>query len=203
MTKTMHPRGPRHGRLTAGSLLARLALSAMVSLSACATHVDPIPTENPPPTEPLANFDHFQMLPIDGTVDAKSQKAAFAHIDHNLQVNINDLTRPWEKPTAGGRKLDIAPYVQDLKFVGGGERFLVGAMAGSSVVIVKLRLTDADTKTVIAEPQFFEKGSAYSGAWTMGATDNGMLGRIAQAAAGFMRDNHDRAIGGPTGYIPE
>jgi len=203
MKNTTGRRSLRNGWFASYSRMAGIALSAILLLSACATHIAASSSDNPPPAEPLENFDHFTLLPLDGTAEAKKQTAAFSRIDHNLQVTVDDLTRTWEKPAAGGRKLEIAPYVQDLKFIGGGARFFVGAMAGSSAVVIKLRLTDADTKAVIGEPQFYQRADAWGGAWSVGRSDNGMLGRIAQVAADYLRNNHDRAVGGPTGYIRE
>jgi hypothetical protein len=40
-----------------------------------------------------------------------------------------------------------------LKFVGGGKRFVAGAMAGSSAVVIRMRLTDVATGEVIADPE--------------------------------------------------
>ncbi|HVJ42289.1 MAG TPA: hypothetical protein VM639_12365 [Dongiaceae bacterium] len=177
--------------------------SALLLLAGCVTHIAASSTQNPPPSEPLAHFDHFELLPVDGTAEAKKEAAAYSHVDGNLQSELKAVIGAWEKSGTGGRKLQIAPYVQDLKFVDGGTRFFAGALAGSSAVVVKLRLTDADSKAVIAEPQFFQRAAAMGGAWSVGATDNDMLKRIATIAATYMRDNYSKAVGGPTGYDGE
>jgi hypothetical protein len=194
----------RSARRTA-SIVARLSavLSALLLVTGCVTHIAASSTQNPPPAEPLAHFDHFELLPVDGSAEAKKEAAAYAHIDGNLQNEMKAVIGPWEKSGTAGRKLQIAPYVQDLKFVGGGTRFFAGAFAGSSAVVVKLRLIDADSEMVIGEPQFFQRAAAMGGAWSIGATDNDMLKRIATIAAGYMRDNYDKAVGGPTGYDGE
>jgi len=178
-------------------------LSALLMVAGCVTHIAASSTQNPPPTEPLAHFDHFELLPIDGSAEAKKEAAAYSHIDSNLQSELKAVVGPWEKSGTVGRTLQIAPYVQDLKFVGGGTRFFAGAFAGSSAVVVKLRLTDAESKAIIAEPQFYQRAAAMGGAWSIGATDNDMLKRIATIAAEYMRNNYDKAIGGPTGYDGE
>lgn len=189
----------------AGAIAARCGalLSALLLVAGCVTHIAASSTQNPPPAEPLAHFDHFELLPVDGSAEAKKETAAYSHVEGNLQTELKAVAGPWEKSGTGGRKLQIAPYVQDLKFVDGGTRFFAGALAGSSAVVVKLRLTDADSKKVIAEPQFFQRAAAMGGAWSIGATDNDMLKRIATVAAGYMRDNYDKAVGGPTGYDGE
>jgi hypothetical protein len=93
--------------------------------------------------------------------------------------------------------------VSELKFVDGGTRFFAGAFAGSSAVVMQLRLIDAATKAVVAQPEFFQRAAAMGGAWSIGGTDNSMLERIAGVAQEYLRRNYDDAVGGPTGADPE
>lgn len=62
-----------------------------------------------------------------------------------------------------------------------------------------VKLVDDQTKTVIAEPQFYQRASAMGGAWSIGATDNDMLKRIAVVCQEYLERNYNQAVGGPTG----
>ena len=168
-------------------------------LAGCVTNIAPSTQNNPPPTESLAHFSHFQLLPMEASPAAKEEAEALAKIDGNLQQHIKPLIASWEKQDAGGRNLQIQPYVQDLKFVGGGARFFAGALAGSSAVVMKVKLIDAETKAVIAEPEFYQRAAAMGGAWSVGATDNDMLNRIATVFREYLERNYDKPVGGPTG----
>jgi hypothetical protein len=78
------------------------------------------------------------------------------------------------------RTLQITPYIKEIKFVGGGARFWVSAMAGSSAVLMPATLRDSSNGEIIADPEFYRSSGAFAGAGTIGATDNRMLEDIAQ-----------------------
>jgi hypothetical protein len=127
------------------------------------------------------------------------QTAAMAKITTNTQIKLESIIRDWENKNPSGRTLKIEPRITELKFVSGTKRFFAGDFAGSSAVIMRLRLTDADTGKVIAEPEFYQRAAAEAGTWTFGGADNGMLVRIATVAQQYMQRNYDNAVGGPTG----
>jgi hypothetical protein len=133
------------------------------------------------------------------TAEVREQDAAMAKIAANVQQKLGDTVTRWEHKGQGGRTLKIEPRVTELKFVGGGKRFFAGAMAGSSAVVMHVRLTDADTGKVIADPEFYQRAAAMGGAWSIGGTDNGMLVRISTVAQQYMQRNYASAVGGPTG----
>ena len=178
-----------------------LILGALVSitLAGCVTNIAPSTQQNPPPSEPLSGFSHFELMPTDASAEARKEDAALAKIDSNLQVSIKRLILPWEKADPAGRTLKIEPFVKELKFVSGNQRFWGGAFAGSSAVVMTLRLVDATSNAVIAEPEFYQRAAAMSGTWTFGAQDNAMLSRIVEVSAQFLQLNYDKAVGGPTG----
>jgi hypothetical protein len=171
-----------------------------LACTACVTHIHPDTTSNPPPREALSTFRHFHLQPVAAdTAQVREQDAAMAKISANVQQKLASTLATWENREPGGRTLNIEPHVSELKFVSGGKRFFAGAFAGSSAVVMHLRLTDADTGELIAEPEFFQRAAASGGAWSIGGTDNGMLVRIATAAQQYMARNYDHAVGGPTG----
>ena len=176
-----------------------IAPAALLLLGACVTHIAPTAKTNPPPVEPLAHFAHFELLPLQASAEAKTETAALAKIETNLKAKIPALTKAWEQTDPNGRKLQIEPRVEQLKFVDGGTRFFAGAFAGSSAVVMKLKLIDAATHQVIAQPEFYQRAAAMGGAWSVGGTDNGMLERITTIAGDYLTRNYSQAVGGPTG----
>ena len=181
-------------------VLVRAAQGLLVLLlSACVTHIEPSVTANPPPMEPLKNFGQFELLPVQASKEAQAETEALAKIDANLRDKILAVTKPWQQSDPAARKLKIEPYVEQLKFVDGGTRFFAGAFAGSSAVVIKLKLIDAATQQVIAQPEFYQRAAAMGGAWSVGGTDNGMLERIATVAQDYLQRNYQQAVGGPTG----
>ena len=83
--------------------------------------------------------------------------------------------------------------------VGVNGRFWAGPLAGSSAVVMKMRLVDKATGEVIAEPEFFQRASAMGGAFAVGGTDYGMLVRISTVSEQYLKRNYPQAVGGPTG----
>jgi hypothetical protein len=179
----------------------RVLLPALLAMGCCAcvTHIRSDVTSNPPPAVPFSSFQHFMLDPVTAAPDVAAQTAAMAKISANVQQKLGETIAPWENRNISGRTLVIQPRVVELKFVSGGKRFLAGAMAGSSAVIMRLRLTDADSGKLIANPEFFQRAAAMGGAWSFGGTDNGMLVRISTVAQQYMQRNYAKAVGGPTG----
>ncbi|MGH8274532.1 MAG: hypothetical protein ACRES9_09855 [Gammaproteobacteria bacterium] len=171
----------------------------MVICCGCATQIHPDVKSNPPPTEPLANFQHFKLMPITTSMGAAKKQAAVAKISEYFTARIGKILAGWENKNSSGRTLEVEPYIEKLKFVNGGTRFFAGAMAGSSAVLMKMKLTDEATGQVIADPEFYQRAAAYGGALTVGGTDNGMLARIATVAQEYLERNYSKAVGGPTG----
>lgn len=131
--------------------------------------------------------------------EAGRETAALKRIDANVRQKVLALTAGWEQPGSGGRTLRIEPYVSQLKFVGVNGRFWVGPLAGSSAVVMTMRLVDKDTRKLIAEPEFFQRASAMGGTFAVGGTDYGMLVRISTVGQQYLQRNYAKALGGPTG----
>jgi hypothetical protein len=170
--------------------------AALVVLTGCATNIKPTVTSNPAPARAFKEFEQFELKPLQ--LDAGVEEpAAVIKIREGLDRKINSLTATWAQPA--GDTLVIEPRVRELKFVSGGQRFLVGAMAGSSAVRMTVKLTDKATGAVIAEPEFYQRAAAYGGAYSVGGTDNNMLDRITTVIEEYMKRNYPQAVGGPTG----
>ena len=179
----------------------RLLLPAALALlcCACVTNIRPDVAGNPPPAEPFSHFQHFMLAPTVIAPAAAHETDAIAKVNQNIRQRVGGTLSGWENRNQGGRVLNVEPRIVELKFVGGGARFFAGAMAGSSAVKMRVKFTDAQTGRMIADPEFYQRASAFGGAWSIGGTDNGMLARIATVVQQYLDRNYARAIGGPTG----
>lgn len=167
-----------------------LLTSSLVVLGACATKMR---QPEGPPKAPVVRFGKFKAVylkhvainPKAASV-GNNQKAAIK-IDENLFVEMRrvfpNLKEAAQIAPKGAGILMIEPYIEDLKFVGGGARFMVGSMAGSSAVLMKVTYTDQGSGKIIADPEFFQKASAYSDG--VGIADNLMLSYIAKDIANY------------------
>jgi hypothetical protein len=97
----------------------------------------------------------------------------------------------------------IEPRIEHLTFIGGATRFWVGPPAGSSTVIMKVKYIDKAFGKLLAEPEFFQRAAAWSGAFTVGGQDNAMLARIVTLVADYTSRNYQEAVGGPSGAPAE
>ena len=164
---------------------------------------------NPPPAEALGQFDRYELRPATLASDYAGHKAnqeALASFQRNLDERVGawvgerNAAPPTHSPV---RTLVIEPRIEKIRFISGGARFWAGAFAGSSRILVKMKLTDRDTGQVIAEPEFYQHAEGMAGAWTFGAADNSMLVRSASLALDYLKDNHATAQGGRTGWEKE
>jgi hypothetical protein len=162
-------------------------------------------TSNPPPAAKLAGHLHYELLPLQMGTPYAGQEAnekAKASIQQHLNEDIAPLLDTWTKAAKADdpdTTLQIAPEIQSIKFISGGKRFWVGPLAGSSSVVLKVTLREQPSGTVIGEPEFFQRASAQSGAWTMGGQDNDMLRRIVVVLRSYLEGNYGEAVGGATG----
>jgi hypothetical protein len=158
---------------------------------------------NPPPSEPLGAFARFELAPLSideayagHDANQKAKGVLHGHLITGVGAWVD--ARNAQAPAAG-RTLVIEPRIDAIRFVSGGARMWGGALAGSSRVLLKLRLVDKQTGAVIAEPEFYQHARGMAGAWSGGGADYGMLERVAQLASDYVAANADAAVGGPTG----
>jgi hypothetical protein len=182
-----------------------LAMGATLWLTGCVTRITTDVTQNPPPAEKFSAFTHVELAKIELVAPYAGQEAnerALIKIQENVSHKADPLVQGWNDAGAGVtpvRTLVITPVITEIKFIGGGTRFWVGAMAGSSAVILKVTFTEKETGKVIATPMFFARAAAMGGAWTFGSTDNLMLVRVAGRLTDYLSANYASAVGGRTG----
>lgn len=162
--------------------------------------------QNPPPAGAFAGYDKYELLPIamgPPYAGDKGKEAAKDKIQAYMDTETNPIIEQWNKEAAAGTRgqsLLIEPRIEKLKVVSGAARFWAGALAGDSYVIMKFRITEQPGGTLLAEPEFYQRAAAMSGAWTFGGQDKDMLHRIVALANLYLQSNYQEAVGGATGY---
>ena len=186
------------------SLLCGLALLS----GGCATNIKTEVVQNPPPAEKFSGFARIELSKIALVAPYAGQEAnekALVKIQENVALKMTPALATWNAATAPRgvvRTLLIEPTVTEIKFINATARVWGGAMAGSSAVILRAKITEKETGKVIAEPHFYARAAAYSGAFSLGGADNAMLVRIANRLSDYLQGNYAQAVGGPTGAEP-
>lgn len=167
----------------------------VATLAGCATKIAPQNHTIQPSKIPLSQFQTYDLRPlvVDHMEGDNGDRAAVARLDSEIRACLNSAfigLKPQPSTDApAGTALLVEPIVVDLKKVNVSERFWVGPLAGSSAMLLKLKLTDAGAKEIIAEPVFYGKSNAWGGAFTFAATDNAMLTRVVNDACNYARRN--------------
>ncbi len=185
--------------------MKKLSLAILVLAASTAAIAEP---QNPPPANALAGYDSYELAPIaKGPPYAgdEGKEKAKAKIQQHMLAESSPIIEQWNKAAAGGTRgqtLLIEPRIEKLKVVSGGARFWAGAFAGDSYVVMKFRIVEQPSGKLLAEPEFYQRAAAMSGAWTFGGQDKDMLSRIVALANHYLETNYKDAVGGPTGYDP-
>ena len=162
-------------------------------------------TMNPAPAKAFSAYSGFELRPVQLDESDAAQRGkgnAASRVQDHFDAIVQPVVAEWNvrKPAADGSlRLVIEPRIDAIKKVGGATRFFAGGLAGDSHVTMHLRIVEQPGGAVIAEPEFYQRAAALSGAWTMGAQDNDMLRRTAQVVADYLRNNFDSASGGRSG----
>ena len=168
-------------------------------------YVEAMTAMNPAPSTPLKAFDRFEIAPIG--IDSANAKydanlEAQSHLQTNLDERATPLLKEWnavEAKHSPPRVLKIEPEIRAIKFIPGKARFWAGAFAGGSAILIAVKMTDAQSGELIAEPEFYQHANKMGAAWSFGATDRAMLVRETDLIADYLKGNYSEAVGGPTG----
>lgn len=177
--------------------------------SGCATtYIKVDELENPPPKFKFADFSTYEMNDIIIAPEYDSSEAnikAKNKIQETLNSRLATIITAWGQKQVQSPKgtLVIEPRISQIKFIGGNARFWAGALAGSSAINMEVTYRDKETGEVVAQPKFYQHANAMAGAWSIGATDNVMLDRIASLIIDYTVANYETAIGGATGKPKE
>lgn len=188
-------------------MLATLAVQPVQSWAAgdVVEYIEAKQSTNPPPSAALDSFDRFEMTPVAMGAPYAGQ-AANEQAKQRLQANLDERLPPllteWStKPPKNDppRVLRIEPTIRHVKFISTKARLWAGAFAGGTAVLMTVKLSDAATGEVIAEPEFYQHANAFGAAYSFGATDKAMLVRVADLVTNYLKANYIAAVGGPTG----
>jgi hypothetical protein len=174
------------------------AIMSVALLQGCATSIKASSTANPPPAKPFSAYSRIEVKPVVFKQGYEGDMAGLAKIDENLKKDLAPRLAQWNSRAADGNTLVVEPVVEEMSFKHGAKRVLLGPLAGSSGVLMRVTFRD-NTGKVIATPEFFQRTAAFSGGYSFGINDNMMLTRVANLASGYIVANYDNAVGGPTG----
>jgi hypothetical protein len=184
-------------RITNASWIVAVGLALAMSVANAAE-------QNPPPAMKFEGFGTYQLADLevgDAIMKKKNADKVVARVKVHFAEHVQPVVDDWNtKPGDSTAILRIEPRIVGLHKPSGANRFFAGAMAGQSHILIQLRITDTDTNTVIAEPEFYQHANALGAAWSIGATDNAMLERVTELIAGYLKRNYLSPEGGPTGY---
>lgn len=178
-------------------LLASAAL-ALTVLPGCATNIKAGTTQNPPPAAAFSSYGRIVLKAAVFKPGYDGDAAGLASINANLKVNMAGALGDWNRRPDNGRTLTISPVVEEMSFKHGAKRVMLGPLAGSSAVLMRLNIKD-DQGAVVATPEFYRRADAMAAGFTMGVHDNLMLTRVAELASNYLIANYKRAEGGPSG----
>lgn len=178
------------------------AFAGALLLAGCATNIKATRTANPPPREAFANFGRIEVKPAVLAPAAAGQPKVLVKIQENIDHDLGPSLVEWNRRPDNGRRLLIEPVIEEARFVGVGPRILVGPLAGSSVVRMTVRFTDASSGKLVDLPEFYQRSSAGAG-FALGVADNMMLTRTANLVSRYIIRNYAVAEGGPTGATDE
>lgn len=185
-------------KTTSMRLLLASGLVALSLLQGCASKVKASATQNPPPIEVFSAYGRIEVKPTVFLTGVQGDAAGLAKIEENLKKDLGPSLESWNQRAKNGRSLVIEPVVEAMEFKHGAKRVLLGPLAGSSGVLLRLNVRDNNGK-LVASPEFFQSAGAWAGAVTMGVHDNMMLTRVANLASDYVIANYAKAQGGPTG----
>lgn len=164
------------------SIRAASAIAALLLVQGCATNLSKPSGPPQPASVRFGTFDQVELEPVaiaPSFAEAGANKKAARKINELLQQQMAYVFPGLNNAaTQEGSVLLIRPVIKEIKFIGGAARFWVGAMAGSSAVLMEVVYLDKDTGAMIAKAEFYDQASAYAGAHNMGASDNLMLNNV-------------------------
>lgn len=162
---------------------------------------------NPAPATTFNSFQRFELAPVAmgaPFTEYKGNQVALEKLQANIDERVKPLVGEWNAGDAGAqpRTLKIEPQIRYIRFISGGKRFWGGAFAGGSSILLKVKLTDAASGEVIAEPDFYQHANAFGAAWSFGGTDKHMLIRISAMLEDYLKNNYATAVGGAVSVAP-
>jgi hypothetical protein len=175
-----------------------IAVLSLSLLQGCATSIKATALQNPAPAEALSAYGRIELRSAVFRSGLSGNGSGLVKIDENIKKDLAESLATWNKRPDNGRTLVIEPVVEELEFQHGAKRILLGPLAGSSGVLLRVTMRDAKGQ-VVAKPEFFQRADAMAAGFIFGVHDNLMLTRVANLASKYVIANFERPLGGPTG----
>ena len=172
-----------------------LALVLAGLLSACGGQSAQSET---PETEPFADvvpltkaYKNIVVEPFEGSAEVK--EAYPEALDESHSALMAALIKQGRFQQVG-KSLNGAPddtlivqtNVPEMRIVSGAARFWGGAFAGSSNMIMDVKLVDAVSKAVVGDKRLESGNNAFAAAWTYGSSDRSLPTDMGNIAAQFL-----------------
>jgi hypothetical protein len=167
------------------SLGNSLAASAEPQVSAAPT----------PPKIAFSAFGQFQFEPstlAPQLANEETAKRTAINLDANIATALQPKVAVWNKP-GNSRTLVIKPTISSLRFIGGGTRFLVGAMAGRSNITVDLVFIDQATSKIIGTTTIHRVATMSNG-FTLARRDYAMVEDAGKDVIAFIDNNYSTPV---------
>ena len=147
-----------------------------------------------PTAEKLSVFSNYEItsLKVAEAIEADEAKRIYAvDLDKQLSLHITALFNDWGKTANDtNRKLVVEPELVSLRIVSGTTRFWAGGFAGNSSIELKLVLKDAETQSIIASPVISKEANGIAGAWSVGESDQNLVGYVVSIAEQYLKNNY-------------
>lgn len=163
-----------------------LALMLVGFLTACGGQSQGTGSETPETAEPFANeapldsaYASVVVAPFEASDEVKNDYSEALDESHSALMaalikkgSFQQVNK--ELAGAGDGCLLVQTQVAEMRIVGGAARFWGGAFAGSSNMILDVKLVDAKTQAVVREKRIESSNNAFAAAWTYGSSDRGL-----------------------------
>lgn len=163
-----------------------LALMLVAFLTACGGQSQGTGSETPETAEPFANeapldsaYSSVVVAPFEAAEAVKKDYPDALGESHSALMaalikkgSFQQVNK--ELQGSGDGCLIVQSNVSDMRIVSGAARFWGGAFAGSSNMVLDVKLVDAKTQAVVREKRFESGNNAFAAAWTYGSSDRSL-----------------------------
>ena len=147
------------------------------------------------PSQPLSSFGQFELKPMElsAAIQENRDKVKVAQeFESKLRARLLPLLEQWQaqegSPRTGGT-LSIQPKLTEFYIAGAGVRFVGGGYVRPTNIEMDLELTDATTRTIIANPHIMR--SAGQGA-SFRSSDRAQMDYAVEIAYQYLVDNYKK-----------
>jgi hypothetical protein len=166
--------------------LLGLILMLVAVLAACGGQSQGTQSETPASAEPFANdapldtaYTSIVVAPFGASDEVKESYPEA--LDESHSALMAALIKQ-ERFQQVGKALNGSPdgclivqtEVPEMRIVSGAARFWGGAFAGSSNMVMNVKLVDAKTQSVVREKRLESGNNAFAAAWTYGSSDRSL-----------------------------